>query len=100
MDSDKMVVGWCLVDLLIPATGSLKGKRQVLKSIIGKVRHSFNISIAEVGNHDLWQRASLGLSLVGNDRRFVDSALSKVVAFIQISRKVTVIKEEREIINF
>ena len=95
-----MVVGWCLLDLLIPATGSLKGKRQVLKSIIGKVRHNFNISIAEVGNHDLRQRASLGLSLVGNDRRFVDSALSKAVEFIQSSRSVTVIKVEREIINF
>lgn len=94
-----MVVGICLLDLHIPNNGSLKEKRQALKSIIARVRNNFNISIAEVGSHDLWQRASLGISVVGNDRRFVDSSLNKIVDFIQNMRTVTILGQEKEILN-
>ncbi|MEK7774061.1 MAG: DUF503 domain-containing protein, partial [Deltaproteobacteria bacterium] len=56
-----MVVGICRISLVIHGNASLKGKRQVLKSIIEKVRNRFNVSIAEVGDNDLWQRAELGV---------------------------------------
>lgn len=100
MGQEKFVVGLCLLDLTIPGSDSLKGKRQVLKGLVTKIRNSFNISVAEVGNHDLWQRASLGLCLAGSDRRFVDTCLNKVVDFVQKMGRVTILSQEREIINY
>ncbi|MEE8449195.1 MAG: DUF503 domain-containing protein [Thermodesulfobacteriota bacterium] len=100
MASDRMVVGLCRLDLIIPASPNLKGKRQVIKSLVTRVRNNFNISVSEVGKHDKWQRALLGLSLVGNDRKFVDRVLSKAIDFIQASGAITIVDQEREIINY
>jgi uncharacterized protein YlxP (DUF503 family) len=59
-----MVIGTCTIELHIPGNGSLKGKRRVIKSIIACVHNEFNVSIAEVGNQDLWQSAILGVACV------------------------------------
>jgi uncharacterized protein YlxP (DUF503 family) len=59
-----MVIGTCTIELHIPGNGSLKGKRRVTKSIIARVYNKFNVSIAEVGNQDLWQSATLGVACV------------------------------------
>ena len=77
-----MVVGICRLELLIPENMSLKGKRKVVKSLIQRVRNRFNVSIAEVEEHDVWQKAVLGFSLVGNDHSFVNSCLDKVLNHI------------------
>jgi len=81
-----MVVGTCIVELQIPENSSLKGKRQVLRSIKDRVRARFNVSIAEVDRQDSWQRATLGVAAVSNDAQLVDETLSKVVNFIEGSR--------------
>ena len=47
----------------------------VLRRVKDLVRQKFNASIAEIGDNDVWQRAVLGLSIVGNDRRHVESQL-------------------------
>ncbi|MFQ5839631.1 MAG: DUF503 domain-containing protein [Candidatus Methylomirabilales bacterium] len=78
-----MVVGTCRVDLRIPDSSSLKGKRQVLRSIKDRVRNRFNVSIAEVDYLDEWRRATLGVACVANDARFVDEVLSKVMDLIE-----------------
>ena len=57
--------------LQIPESGSLKAKRQVLRRITDRVKARFNVAVAEVDDQDLWQKATLGLSVVGNDRRHV-----------------------------
>jgi uncharacterized protein YlxP (DUF503 family) len=95
-----MIVGVCHLDVIIPENHSLKGKRQVIKKIIDRVRNRFNISIAEVGDNELWQRSQLGISLVGNDRRFVNSYLDRVVNFIEAMNIVDIAHSELEIINF
>jgi uncharacterized protein YlxP (DUF503 family) len=95
-----MIVGICHLDVIIPENHSLKGKRQVIKKIIDRVRNRFNISIAEVGDNELWQRSQLGISLVGNDRRFVNSYLDRVVNFIEAMNIVDIAHSELEIINF
>ena len=94
-----MVVGICHLDVIIPENHSLKGKRQVVKKIIDRVRNRFNISIAEVGDNELWQRSQLGLSIVGNDRRFVNSYLDRVVNFIEAMNIVDIAHSELEILN-
>jgi uncharacterized protein YlxP (DUF503 family) len=95
-----MIVGICHLDVIIPENHSLKGKRQVIKKIIDRVRNRFNISIAEVGDNELWQRSQLGISLVGNDRRFVNSYLDRVVNFIEAMNIVDIAHSELEILNF
>jgi len=74
-----MVVGLLQVELWIPENSSLKGKRQVLKSIISKLRNNFNVSAAEVGEQETWQRAVLGVACVSSSREYVHSTLMKVV---------------------
>ena len=77
-----MNVGVCKINLRLPENSSLKGKRQVLKSITSRVRNKFNVSVAEIDNHDRWQLATIGICCVSNDNRFTNEVLSKVVDFV------------------
>jgi uncharacterized protein YlxP (DUF503 family) len=81
-----MNVGVCKISLRLPENLSLKGKRRVLKSIISRVGNQFNVSVAEVDDHDLWQLATLGICCVSNNKRYTNEVLSKVVEFIAGSR--------------
>ena len=77
-----MVVGLASIDIHIPESGSLKTKRQFVKRIKDRVKNRFNVSIAEVDHNDLWQRTTLGVSVVANQRQFANQVLSGVVEFI------------------
>jgi uncharacterized protein YlxP (DUF503 family) len=77
-----MHVSVCQLELRLPENHSLKGKRQVIKSIITRLQNKFNISVAEVDNQDLWQLATLGIACVSNHRRHADETLSNVVKFV------------------
>jgi uncharacterized protein YlxP (DUF503 family) len=95
-----MDVGICKVKLRIPENSSLKGKRQVVKSLTERLKHRFNVSIAEVEDNDLWQLATLGICCVSNDKRFTNEVLSKAVEFIVKSRSdAEVIDYEIEILT-
>ncbi len=95
-----MVVGICRISLIIHDNHSLKGKRQVLKSIVEKVKNRFNVSVAEVGSNDLWQRAELGVSAVGNDRAFINSVMDKVMNFIENLHTAEIVDHNIELINY
>jgi uncharacterized protein YlxP (DUF503 family) len=77
-----MVVGVLKLNLLLPENHSLKGKRGVLKRIQAQVSNRFNISVAECGDHDLWQSAILGFGMVGTSQPIVEATLQKVVDFV------------------
>jgi len=95
-----MNVGTCKINLRLPENLSLKGKRQVLKSIITRVRNKFNVSVAEVDNHDRWQLATIGICCVSNDNRYTNEVLSKVVDFVINSRfEVEILDYEIEILS-
>ena len=94
-----MVVGICRLDLRISENNSLKGKRRILKRIIERVKNKFNVSIAEVANHDLWQSSQIGFCMVGNDKRFINSALDKIMDFIEEMNTAEIIQSDIEIIN-
>lgn len=81
-----MVIGVCTIYLNIPANHSLKGKRQVLKSLIARVRNDFNVSIAEVEQQDAWQSAILGVACVSSDPGYAHGLLTKVVQAISSYR--------------
>ena len=94
-----MVVGVARVVLLIPENASLKGKRKVVKSLIQRVRNRFNVSIAETGEQDLWQKVEIGFSAVGNDSRFVNSCVDKVIDHIEEMNLAQMIDREIEVIH-
>lgn len=81
-----MKVGILTVRLRLPENQSLKGKRQVVKSVIQRVRNRFNVSVAEVEDQDLWQVATIGVACVSNSAAHVNEVLSKVQDFIAGSR--------------
>jgi uncharacterized protein YlxP (DUF503 family) len=93
-----MTVAIARVTIFVAGSHSLKEKRSVIRRVKDLVRQKFNVSIAEVGDNDVWQRAVIGLSLVGNERRFVESALDEVLAFIRT--KAEVLGEEKELQTF
>jgi uncharacterized protein YlxP (DUF503 family) len=79
---------------------SLKGKRQVLKSITGRLRNRFNVAVAEVDDNDAWQTATIGICCVSNDRRYSNQVLSGVVNFIEAGRfEIELLDYEIEIID-
>lgn len=94
-----MVIGACSIHLQLPESESLKGKRGVLKSLMARIRHEYNVSIAEVGDNDLWQSAIVGVAAVANDPAYVQGLLERVVQWIDEHRlDVTVADYEIEML--
>ena len=73
-----MFIGIGRYELFIPASTSLKDKRQVLRSVSQTVARKFNVSIAEVEFQDLWQRAALGVSCVAESAGHCRKVLQEV----------------------
>jgi uncharacterized protein YlxP (DUF503 family) len=94
-----VVVGTLKVNFHLTDNRSLKGKRKVVRSMVDKVKSRFNVSVAEVGANDKWQRIELGISAVGNDKRHVDSSLNHVLGFLDSLCLAEVIHTEMEIFN-
>lgn len=91
-----MVVGLLTLELHIPASQSLKEKRQVLKSLLETTRNRFNVSISEVDHLDLWQRATVGAACVSKDQSFVDQVLNRVLQGFESDPRVEVSRVELE----
>ena len=78
-----MNIGVARVSLRLPENMSLKGKRQVIKSIIGRVKSRFDVAVAEVDDSDAWQLATIGICTLSNNKRHTNEVLSKAVHFIE-----------------
>lgn len=78
-----MTVGVLQVEIAIEDAMSLKDKRRVVKSLKDRIAHRHNVSVAEVGALDEHRRSILGFAMVGNDGRYIEGALSKLVDFIR-----------------
>jgi uncharacterized protein len=73
-----MPIAYLTLELRIEGAHSLKDKRQVLRSVKDRLRHSFNISIAEIEVTDLWQRATLGVVSISDSRDYLQGLMSNV----------------------
>ena len=78
-----MIVGAAVVELHVHGSQSLKAKRGVVRSIVQRLRNRFNLSVAEIGGQDTWQRAVLGISIAGSDTTTVRRVLEKTEGFIE-----------------
>ena len=91
-----MIVGVMTTHLSMQGIISLKEKRSIVKSVIGRLKGRFNISIAEVDHQDNKQLAVIAVALVSNDARFINQQFDKIISFMQKDGRFYLGKIERE----
>ncbi len=92
-----MLVGVCRLEIFVPESSSLKAKRSVLSSIKKRIRHKFNVSVAEVEKNDKWQRISLGISMVSNERKFIDMNVEEILKLIERDGRMEILSHLVEV---
>ena len=94
-----MSVALCTLTLRLPENSSLKGKRQVVKSVQQRLHNRFNVSVAEVEHNDLWQLAGIAICAVANDDTHAREVVANAVAYLEGLRlDVEIIEEDTEIV--
>jgi len=94
-----MVVGVGSVDLYLPGVQGLKEKRSVVRRVVERTRNRFAVSVAEVGNLDLHQKATIGFAVVSNDARLADSVLNRVMDYIEELHLAQVTRADLEVLH-
>lgn len=89
-------IGILSVELHIPQAGSLKAKRWVLKSLKDKVRSKYNVSLAEVGARDKWQRSILVFGMVGPDQGYLNGCLDSILSFLETFGNIRLVNHQLE----
>ncbi len=89
-----MFVRTISLTLLIPGALSLKDKRQVLQSLIEKVRRKFNVAVAEIGYQDQWQRSEIGLAFLSNRFSHLEETQREIFNFLEESFMVEITEFE------
>jgi uncharacterized protein len=84
--------------LSVPGCSSLKEKRMVVKSLKDRIRHRFNVSVAETGSQDVWSRAEVTVALVSHGRGQADALLDRLDRFVSEDGRVLVTKVHRELL--
>ena len=93
-----MIVGVCTGELFIPEGPSLKGTRQVLQSLKNRLREKFNLSVAEVGDQDLWQKSILGFACVANESAHVNQVLEQALNVIRGVPTIELVRSRIELL--
>ena len=93
-----MVVGLCTVELHFPDALSLKSKRKVLVSLKTRLQNRFNISVAEIGENDLWQKSIVGIATVANESSHVNQTLDHVLNDIRGNPSLELLRFQIEIL--
>lgn len=78
-----MIIGALELDLYLPEVRSLKEKRSVLKSLLARLRNTFNVAAAEVDKQDVWQSAVIGVATVTNSTRHADQIMNNTIHWIE-----------------
>ncbi len=95
----SMTVAVALVVFRLHEIHSLKDKRRIVKSLVEKSRNRFNVSVAEVADQDVYQRASIAVAAVGNDARVLNSLLDRIIDFMDSLGLAELSTREIELIN-
>jgi hypothetical protein len=87
--------------LRIPASGSLKDKRQVVRSLTQRLRNTYQVAAAEIENNDAWQLATIGVACVSNSAPHCEQVLREIVAYVESSRlDAEILDVETDVIFF
>jgi hypothetical protein len=95
----RMLVGVMTVTLHMQGIGSLKDKRHIVKSVIGRLQSRFNVSISEVEHQDSKIVAVLGMAVVSNERNFVQQQLDAILNFMRNDGRFFLGQVDREIFS-
>ncbi len=94
---ERMVIGALRLKLAVFESVSLKDKRRVVRSLKQRLSDRYNASVAEIGSLDHRQQAELGVAVVANDVRFVESCLDRIVDYVRQDRGASLVDYETEI---
>ena len=94
-----MVIGTCRIRLAADWANSLKDKRMIVKSIIDRTKHKFNVSIAETELQDVHREIVLGFACVTNEAAHADSSIQHVLNFIESNTDAVVCDVRTEILH-
>ena len=94
-----MLVGVMTVTMHMQGIGSLKEKRHIVKSVIGRLQSRFNVSVSEVEHQDSKIAAVLGMAVVSNERVFVQQQLDAILNFMRNDGRFFLGQVEREIFS-
>jgi uncharacterized protein YlxP (DUF503 family) len=92
-----MFVGSARIEFEIVDGATLKDKRRVVRSVLEKLRNRYHLAAAEVDRLNDRRRAGIGVAVVANDRRFVESVLSQVAGFLEADPRLVVSSNDCEI---
>jgi hypothetical protein len=95
-----MVVGVLKLAILIHGSASLKQKRAVVKSILGRCRARLPVSCAETGQHDLWQRAELSFAVIERSEGRADRVLQRVIEDVERGGQAEIFGQEIDFIHY
>ena len=93
-----MFIGVLTIELHIPGSGSLKDRRSVVKGMKDRIRSRFNVSVAEVGDTEHWQRATLGIACVSGEKAHAGEVLDKVMDLVRSNTDADLIDYQIEIL--
>ena len=94
-----MVIGTARIVLGHRGNDSPKGKRKVVRRVVDRVRHRFNVAVAEVADMDEHRRAVLGFAVVSNSGRHATSMIDTVIAQVRLSTDAPIIEQRMEILH-
>ena len=93
-----MIIGTLEIYIRLFSANSLKDKRRIIKSLISRIRNNFNVSIAEIGDYSLWQRAKLGIAFLSSDTNYSNKILDKILEFLNREKEFFIIELRKEIL--
>lgn len=93
-----MIAALVEVELHIPAAGSLKGKRSVVKSLVAGLQRDLKVSVAEIGHQDLWQRCTLGVAIAAGSETGARKVAQQVEKIVWREPRVEIVSIRVEIV--
>jgi uncharacterized protein YlxP (DUF503 family) len=94
----RLIAALLTLDLHIPASGSLKAKRSSIKPLIAALRKDLNVSVAETGHQDLWQRATLFVAIAAGSEIGARKVAQQVEAIVYREPRVEMIDIDIQIV--
>jgi len=91
-----MTIGLAVINISIPDARSLKEKRAVVRSLKDRARQKMNVSVAEVGKHDVWKCAELAFATVSSDTQRVHQQLSAITSFVRSDPRLVLLDVHTE----
>lgn len=94
-----MIVGICKIELMVLESNSLKDKRMVIKSILGRINSKFKASASETNFNDLWNQAEIGIACVSTTIKHANEMLDKITYFIDNDGRVEILNRDIEYVS-